>query len=88
MRETLVDRREEIDGRKLIGRDGRPYTNNLQINPETLGLEFVQYKRPEQTQAAVQQQAAAQTPADPLPEPVMHIPNEVVQQKSGQGVSM
>lgn len=88
MRETLVDRREEIDGRKLIGRDGRPYTNNLQINPETLGLEFVQYKRLEQTQAAVQQQAAAQTPADPLPEPVMHIPNEVVQQKSGQGVSM
>lgn len=76
----------EIDGRKLTGRDGNPYRNNLHINPETNGLEFVQYRRPEQSleQAAVQ----SQSPAEQAPEPEMHIPDEVAQQRSGRGVGM
>lgn len=74
----------EIDGRKLKGRDGNPYRNNLHINPETNGLEFVQYRRPEQSQS----QAAMQSPAEQTPEPEIHIPDEAAQQRSGQRVGM
>ena len=81
MRETLL-KGGEIDGRKLKGRDGRSYTNNLRIDPETNGLEFVQYRRPEQAQAAVQ------NPAEQAPEPEMHIPDVAARQQSRQGVGM
>ena len=81
MRETLL-KGGEIDGRKLKGRDGRSYTNNLRIDPETNGLEFVQYRRPEQVQAAVQ------SPAEQAPEPEMHIPDVATRQQSRQGVGM
>jgi len=81
MRETLL-KGGEIDGRKLKGRDGRSYTNNLRIDPETNGLEFVQYRRPEQAQAAVQ------SPAEQAPEPEMHIPDVAARQQSRQGVGM
>ena len=83
MRETLL-KGGEIDGRKLKGRDGNPYRNNLHINPETNGLEFVQYRRPEQSQS----QAAVQSPAEQAPEPEMHIPDEAARQQSGQRVGM
>ena len=81
MRETLL-KGGEIDGRKLKGRDGRSYTNNLRIDPETNGLEFVQYRRPEQAQAAVQ------SPVEQAPEPEMHIPDVAARQQSRQGIGM
>ena len=81
MREAL-HAGEEIDGRKLTGRDGNPYRNNLHINPETKGIEFVQYQRPEQSQE--QAAAQSQSPAEQAPEPEMHIPDEAARQQSGQ----
>lgn len=87
MRETLYAG-GEIDGRKLKGRDGNPYRNNVHINPETKGLEFVQYQRPEQSQAQEQTVTQSQSPTEQTPEPEIHIPNEVAQQRSGQSMGM
>lgn len=90
MREALLERRETIDGRQLVGKDGRNYTNNLRINPETLGLEFVRYQRPEQEQAQtarVAQDEAAYMAAGQEAEEY-HVPDIQNTNRSQMGQSM
>lgn len=83
MRTALMNH-EEIDGRKLVGRNGDRYTNNLRISPETLGLEFVQYRRPEQAQ----EMAQAPAPSEQIREEAYHIPDGPTANRAGQGIGM
>ncbi len=84
MRTALMNH-EEIDGRKLVGRNGDRYTNNLRISPETLGLEFVQYRRPEQAQ----EQTQAPAPSEQVKEEeAYHIPDGPTANRAGQSIGM
>lgn len=55
---------EELDGRKFKSKNGIQFTNNIRLNPDTNAMEFVRYKRPEesQEQAKKQDQAAVAVP--------------------------
>ena len=84
MRTALMNH-EEIDGRKLVGRNGERYTNNLRISPETLGLEFVQYRRPEQAQEMAQAPAPSEQVRE---EEAYHIPDGPTANRAGQSIGM
>lgn len=84
MRTALMNH-EEIDGRKLVGRNGERYTNNLRISPETLGLEFVQYRRSEQAQEMAQAPAPSEQVKE---EEAYHIPDGPTANRAGQSVGM
>lgn len=74
---------EMIDGRKLKTRDGRTMMCNLQVNKETNGLEYIDYKRAREIQEAAAKQAAqsaAQQPdggVEATPEQEPGLPSEM-----------
>jgi hypothetical protein len=62
----------EIDGRKLINKDGGPYTYNLRLDFETNSSEFIRYRsKDEQTFSQTKQQGQFSVPEQgefPIPE--------------------
>lgn len=79
MRESLYNF-EMIDGRKLKTRDGRSMTCNLQVNRETNGLEYIDYKRAREMQQAAAKEAAqkaehAAAPEYPVDAPTVQEPD-------------
>lgn len=81
-------RYEEVDGRQLKDRNGRPYTFNIRINPKTNAPEFIRYQR-DQNQQQEQQQAAQEERPDPEQSqaPDM-IPDEFSEQEQSRGRKM
>lgn len=74
----------EIDGRKLVSKEGIPYTNNIRLNPETNATEFIRY-RAEQAVEQTQQQQQGQ-PTVPEQEPMFM--EENMNQGMRQGAGM
>ena len=82
----------EIDGRKLINKDGEPYTYNLRLDCETNSSEFIRYRsKDEQTFSQTKQQGQFSVPEQeefPIPEPEPTLMEENMNQGMRQSARM
>ena len=64
---TALVKGEQIDGRSILAKNGKPYNCDLKINPKTNGLAYVS-SRQEQKETTQQEQAADQTREQDAPQ--------------------
>lgn len=79
---------EEVDGRQLRDRNGRPYTFNIRINPATNAPEFIRYQRDQnQQQEQGQNQGQRQATAEERPDPEQSQAPDMIPELPEQGQS-
>ena len=64
---TALVKGEQIDGRSILAKNGKPYNCDLKINPKTNGLAYVS-SRQEQKETTQQEQAADQAREQDAPQ--------------------
>lgn len=82
----------EIDGRKLVSKDGEPYKQNIRINSKTNSSEFIRYRpKDEQAFSQTEQQSQFFAPEQeefPIPEQEPMFVEENMNQGIGQSAGM